>query len=223
MRADDLLAIRRHDRDTGTAALDALDADRWLQRDAFLGELGNEKTGELLILVRQERPGIDGRYGGAEPVIGLGQLDPDRPAADNDQMSGSLAVRENCLVREIPRRVEAGDRRHDRVRACRDDKPARTDQRVAGLRSAAIEKTRFGADDSHPKPLETFLRVVRGDRGDDPFDTVRHRSKVDTRRFIEDAERTAMPSHIGEFRRGEQRFRGHTAVIEAVAAHLAAL
>src|SRR5438046_4806609 len=98
MRADDLLAIRRHDRDTGTAALDALHADRWLQRDAFLGEPGNEKTGELLILVRQERPGIDDRDGGAEPVIGLGQLDPDRPAADDDQMLGRRAGREYWFV-----------------------------------------------------------------------------------------------------------------------------
>src|SRR5436190_23388253 len=109
MRADDLLAIVEHDRDTGTAALDALDADRWLQRDAFFGEPGNEKAGELLILVRQERPCIDDRYGGAEPVIGLRQFDPDRPAADNDQMTRSLAIRENCFVREIRHRVEAWD------------------------------------------------------------------------------------------------------------------
>src|SRR5438477_12000151 len=103
MGADDLLAIVQHDRDTGTAALDVLDTDRWLQRDAFLGELGNEKTGKLLILVRQERPGIDDRHDGAEPVIGLRQLDPDRPAADAEQMPGKLTVRENCFVREIPR------------------------------------------------------------------------------------------------------------------------
>ena len=68
MRADDLLAIFQHDRDTGTAALDALDADRWLQRDAFLGEPGNEKTGELLILVRQP----EGQAPGGGTVPGMG-------------------------------------------------------------------------------------------------------------------------------------------------------
>src|ERR1041384_3029602 len=53
-----------------------------------------------------------------------------------------------------------------------------------------------------------------GSRGTPPRDAVRNGREIDPRRLIEDAQRAAMPPHIGELRRGEQRFRRHAAVIE---------
>ena len=47
-----------------------------------------QHPGEFRVVARQRRCRLDDRDGGAEPAIGLPQLDPDRARPDNDEMLG---------------------------------------------------------------------------------------------------------------------------------------
>ena len=85
--------------------------------DPFSGEPIGEASGELGIVARQQRADIENRDPRAEPAMRLRHLDPDRSAADHDQMFGRLAVGENRLVRQIGDAVEARDRRDRGMRS----------------------------------------------------------------------------------------------------------
>ncbi len=203
--------------------LDRFDPDRRPQHNSLSRKHCGEAAGQFRVVARQERAGIDHRDGGAEAAIGLRQLDADRAAADHDQVFGPLAIGENRFIGQVGHAVETGDRRHDRSRSGGDDKAARPDQDLAGLRGMAVDEVRFGAYDMHAEAFEPLLRVVRGDPGDDPLDAVGDRGEIDPRRLIKHAELGAMPPAIGEPGCGQQRFRRHAAIIETVAAHPAAL
>src|SRR5207253_2866707 len=138
-------------------------------------------------------PRIDYRDGGAEPAIGLRQLDADRTAADDDQMLGPLAIGKNGLIGEVGHAVETGDWRHRRPRPRGDHEAARPDQGVAGLRGAAVDEARLGPYDVHTEAFEPRLRVVQSDPGDDPLDAVGDGGEIDPGRLIKHAELGAMP------------------------------
>ncbi len=223
MRSDDAFAIRQGDCDARSGDPDRRDPDRRLQHDPFLGQARGEKCHQFGIVARQHRAGVNHCDRGTEPAMRLRQFDADRPAANHDQVRGQGAVGEHRLVGQERHAGKAGDRRHDGRRSGGDDKAARPDHRVAGGYRAGIDEMRLGTEDLHPERRKALCQVVRGDCGDDPRDGVHHRGEIDLRRRNGDPVCGAPMPAICQLRRGEQRFRRHAAVVEAVAAHRAAL
>ena len=82
----------------------------------------------------------------AQPQIGLGQLQPDRAAADDDQMVELVAVVEDRLVGEVGHAVEARDGRDRRRGAGGDDEAPRLDALVAGQHRVAADELGRGLD-----------------------------------------------------------------------------
>jgi hypothetical protein len=91
--------------------------------------------------------GFQHRHLRAEPAMRLRKLEPDRPAADDDEMLGTVLEIEDRLVGEIRRLGQARDRRH------RGDEPV------------AITKRR--ALTSNLSPTATVVGILEARR---PFD-----------------------------------------------------
>ena len=89
----------------------------------------------------------------AEAQIGLRQLQPDRSAADDDQMVELVAVVEDGLVGEIGHAVEARDGRHGGRRAGGDDEAARLDALVAGQHRVAADELAAARITLTPRPV----------------------------------------------------------------------
>src|SRR5262245_57784910 len=119
--------------------------------------------------------------------------------------------------------IEAGDRRYRRMRAGCDDKPPGSNLDVSGMKRLRAREARRGADYLDPEPLEPLDRVVRRDRGDDARNASGGGREAYSRRRRHDAERGATPCKRCKAGSSEQRFRGHAAEIQAIAAHQPAL
>ncbi len=153
----------------------------------------------------------------------LRHLAADRPAADDDEVFGPLGQVEDRLVGEIGDRVEAGDRRHARRGAGGDDEILRLHRRPVRLDLVLAGEARGGLQHGDAEPFEALDRIIRGDGADDAVHVI-----VDTPEFHlglvrDDAEAVAVADRVRRVARGNQGFRGDTAVVEAVAAHLALL
>ncbi len=204
-------------------ALDAGDLDARADRDPFTGQMAGETGDELGIVARKHRPDVEHRDPRAQPAMRLRHLDPDRTAADDDQMVRPFAVGENRFVRQVGNVREPGNRRDRRIRAGRDDKAARPDLDLAGADRAGAREPRLAAQHPDPEPLEPLDGIIRRDCRDDVLDTVRGGSEIDIGPSRGDPERCAAPRQVGKARGGEQRFRGDAAEVQAVAAHQPAL
>ncbi len=178
---------------------------------------------EFGIVARKDRPDVEHRDPRAQSAMRLRHFDPDRTAADDDQMVGPLAVGEDRFVRQIGNVREPGDRRDRRIRAGRDDKAARPDLDLAGADRAGAGEPRLAAQHPDPEPLEPLDGIIRRDCRDDLLDTVRGGSEIDIGPSRGDAERCAAPRQVGKACGGEQRFRGNAAEVQTVAAHQPAL
>ena len=110
--------------------------------------------------LRQSLRRLDDRHRGAEPPVGLRQLDADRTGADHQEMLRQRRVVENRLVGEIGDAVDAGDRRDRRLGAGGDDHPPRLDRAIAGNNPAPADETCFGADHLDPETLEPLDQII---------------------------------------------------------------
>src|SRR5208282_4675477 len=219
MRARDLLAARKANADDLSVALDAGDLDPRVRRDPFAAKPLGESRGELDVVARKKRADIEHGDPRTEPAMGLRHLDPDRSAADDDQMLGQFAVGKDALVGQIGDTIEPAYRRYRRLRAGRDHKPPRPNFDLAGTRRAGARETRLGTQHPDAEPFEALDRIVRRDGGDHLLDTVADGGEIDPRLSVSDAEGGTAAPEIREPRRGEQRLRGHAAKVQAIATH----
>src|SRR5262249_61186888 len=94
-----------------------------VQRDTALLELLRQLLGRVLVLLRdQGRKHLDDRHLGAEALEDRGELAPDDPAAEDDEAPGHLRLGEQAGRVDALRRVEARDRRAQRIRTGGDDR-----------------------------------------------------------------------------------------------------
>ena len=156
---------------------------------------------------------------GAEHAVRLAELEPDRTAAEHDEMLNALAHVENRLVGEVRHLVETGDRRNGGRRAGGDDESAGAHQHAAGLHGELIEKARLRLDHAHAEAGHALDRIVGGDGGDDAVHMIVDAAMVDLGLDDVDAEGGGGTHGVGAFAGGKQRFGGNAAIIEAVAAH----
>ncbi len=112
MRPRNPLAVGEPDNNGVSVALDAGDLDARADRDPFIGQMAGQTGDELGIVARQDWPDVEHRDPRAQPAMGLCHLDPDRTAADDDQMiravrgsqkSFHLSGRERPRARGSPR------------------------------------------------------------------------------------------------------------------------
>ena len=160
---------------------------------------------------------------GAEPAMGLRQLDADGAAADHDEMRGQGAVGEDGFVGEIGRFGEAGDRRRHGTRAgCQYD-AARLEAIGAGLQLVARNESRLLLQHAHAQAFEALDRIVGRDGRDHTRDMVHHLGEIDLGFDGCDAEGRARALRLGHPGGGDQGLGRHAAEVEAVASHRAAL
>ena len=155
--------------------------------------------------------------------MGLGELDPDRAAADDEEPARPLGEVEHRLVRQHRHRVEARDRRDRRGGPGGDHEAARLDEVAAGRDRVRPGEARLGGDHPHPQGGEALGRVVRLDRRDRQADVLPHPREVDLRAAGLDAERAGRERRVAAVAGRDQGLRRDAADIEAFAAHPAAL
>ena len=131
-----LAALQRHDDGAGGAG-DARDLHPVAQDHAFGSQPRDDDRGKLRVILAEQGGGFQHGDARAKAAMRLRHLHADRPAADDHQVSGPLAIAEHGLVGEIGHGIEAGDRRRGRPRACGDDEAAGTNllaARIEGVR-----------------------------------------------------------------------------------------
>ena len=153
----------------------------------------------------------------------LGELEPDRAAADDDQRRRQGGTIEDRLVGEIGDVPEPRDRRRRRSRSRGDDEAPRFDLVPARCHRPGPCEAAVLLDHRHAERLEALDRIVRGDRRDRAVDMAVHPGEIDLRRAEADTEPAGAPRGLGGARGRDQRLRRHAADIEAIAAHPVAL
>ena len=127
----------------------------------------------LRVVLRHDLLGFEHGHARTEAAEGLRQLEPDRTAADDEQMLRQDRVVEDRFVREVGRVSETRNWRHQRRRAGGDDEALRLNAGVASFDFGRPGEARVGLDDADAELLETLDGIVRLDRGDD-FAHMRH-------------------------------------------------
>jgi hypothetical protein len=155
--------------------------------------------------------------------MGLRHFHPDRAAADHDQVFRRRLSFEDRLVGQEGYVVQAGDGGGRGARSRRQHEAARLDRGTAGLHRIGTGETGAGADHLDTQPLEPLHRVVGGDGRDHAVDMVVDPGEVDLRLMPIDAEAASVAHGLRRFAGCQQRFGRDAAVVEAIAAHGAAL
>ena len=102
--------------------------------DAIGQQGGAQPLDQLLVLPRRDaRRRFDHRHQAAEPGMRLGHLEPDRPAAEDQQVAGRLRQVEQRLVGQPGHAVEPRQVGHHRAAAGGDDGAAEGQPAAAGL------------------------------------------------------------------------------------------
>src|SRR5215472_6887196 len=122
MRAGNLLARREADMNGCTLALDASNLDPGSENDPFLAETLGKTGRELGIVARQQWSDVKHCDARTEAIMGLRHLDPDRSAADDDQVLRQLAIGKNRFVCQIRDVGKPRDGRYRWLRTGRDHK-----------------------------------------------------------------------------------------------------
>src|SRR5690606_19599202 len=115
---------------------------------------------------------------------------------------------------------EPRDRRHHRRRTRSDDKSARTDAMLARLDGALVNESGFGLDHAHTETGEALDRIIGCDLCDNAADMIADALPINAGRDSLNTKAVAATHDVRTLGRGDQRFRGYTAIVEAVAAHL---
>ena len=180
----------RHDRRQPVAApLDPADLHALAQVDPVRDQRAAHDVDGGGIVPGQDRAPLQDRHRRAEPAVRLGELAPDRPAADDDEVLGPFCEVEDRLVGEVRRLGEARHRRYRGPRARGEDRPARPDPRPVGLDLDPVPgEARLGLDHGDAQALEALDAVVRGDAGDHAAEVVADVEEVDLGLVAVDAE-----------------------------------
>ena len=155
--------------------------------------------------------------------MGLRQFTTDRPAAQHQQMTRPFIVVEDGLVGEVRHPVQTGHgRNHRRGTGCNDEAPG-TDPERPCLHLARPGEGCSLAQHGRPETLEALLRIMRRDGCDDTLHMITDLLEVGARGSRLNAEPSGMTRGMGGMRGCDQGFGRDAAVVQAVAAHLAAL
>ena len=207
------VAVAMHDLDLGAARLDPHDLDAAADVDAFARERVEHDRGAFRIFLAERRRRFEHRDLGAEPAERLRELEPDRPAADDDQMLGRAASSNIVSLVRYGVSLEPGNRRQRRRRAGRDHEAARLDlDTVADHDGVAILEARRALDHPHAEAGEALLGIVRRDRRDDAVDVRGDLGEIDVGRCA--PTRRRLPPRAmacGALGGGDQRLRRHAA------------
>jgi len=158
----------------------------------------------------------------AQATERLRQFEPDRPGADDDQMTRKLGEIGEAFAGEMRRVEEAGNRRNDRRRAGRDNEPVRLDREVVDGERIRIGKTRCAGDHAHTEAGEALAGKVRCHRLDHLAHMGADRCVIDADAHRLGAEARAGAHCVGVLRGGDQRLCRHAAVpLEEADAHAA--
>ena len=134
-----------------------------------------------------------------------------------------LAVGEDRLVGEVGHAGETWNGGELRRGTRGDHKTARPDAVLAGNHALAVDKLGRGGDHLDVEPGEPFNRVIGCNGGDHRLHMVVYRAMVDGRLYRRNAKHSRRAHGVGALGGGQQRLRGHTTIVEAVAAHLVLL
>ena len=152
----------------------------------------------------------------------LREFEPDRPAADDDEMVGPVLEIEDRLIGQRLDAVDAGDRRNDRRRAGRDDEAPRRNPMTAGFEGPFVDEAALGLDNLDAEALEALDGIVRRDGIDHRAHMGVNGAEIDRRVDLLDPEGRGRAHRVCPFSRCDHRLGRHAAIVEAVAAHLAA-
>ncbi len=199
-------------RETSTAA----DADVHL--DAALDErFVHRRRRELLLAPEEARRRLDDRHLRAERRPRLPELDADDTAAEHDQPLGNELGNRALVVRPGIRVGEPGNRRHGGRAPCRDDdRLLRREQPPVDIDPALARKPAVAAHEAdaplvEPGQLHRVVEVVHH-----LVAAVEHGLHVELARHGLSRARDA--ARLGDrLGRAQQRLRGHTAVVGALA------
>ena len=147
----------------------------------------------------------------------------DGAAADDQQAIGPLAQVKEGFVGFIGHGVEPRDGRDKGRRAGGDDDAAGGDDVFPGLHFGRREKFAILSDHTHAQAFEPLLAVDGLDLGDDIGDVILGGGIVHLGALVGDAVLGGMGLGIGRLAAGNERLGGHTAEVEAIAAHLVTL
>jgi len=222
MRTFEPFAARQLDRDTGAVARHTLDRRTLAQHDTVAGEPRGHDRDQLRVVLGEARRGLQYSNATAEPAMRLGHLESNRSAADHNEMLGPHAVGEHRLVGKERHLGQTRHGRRHRTRTGGDHEPARGNRESARADFAGALEARFCSDDAHAELLEPLDRIVRRDRSNHAGDVIHHGGEVDLGLDGRDAERGAVALRLRGLGGGDQRFRRHAPIVEAIAAHPAA-
>ncbi len=231
MAAGDPPPVGQHQ---GGAGFDGGHRDAFQDRDPARRERRAQTRRQFGVFLAGDPPRLDQGHGAAEAGVRVRHFQPDRPAAQDQQMRGRLGQVEQGLVGQERHLVEAGDRRHRGAAAGGDDDAPCEDApvfrrqgsltaRIVDRQGGGIEETGLAASTVGAEGAVASGGVGRGDRGDHAPHMRAHRVPVDRRRRQVDPEAAGAARRFGRMRRGQQRLGRHAAGVEAVAAHRPAL
>lgn len=144
--------------------------------------------------------------------MGLCHFKSDRTCANDQQVTRAVFLLKQRLVRHVGNLVEPRYRRNKSRGSGRDNKAARRNLCAVHLHGIGTGKTGETLYDLHTKALETLYRIMRRDPGNRGGDMLHCAGEVGRNR--------GCPPHFHGFGLRQQGFRGHTAIIQAVSAHL---
>jgi hypothetical protein len=214
--------------DPAVRARDTRDRGARVQPHALARERIEHHGGAFGVLAGERLARLDHRDRAAEPAEGLGQLEPDRPRADDNEVRGRDREVEHRLVGEVRRLLESGNRRQRGRRAGGNDEASRPDLDVLAGRlrhrhRARIAKARRPCDHVHTERGKAPDGIVGRNRRDHLVDVGVNAREVDLDPSGRDAEHLPARDGMRVPRHRNQRFRRHAAAVEAVAAHLSFL
>ena len=135
-------------------------------RHAVLDQARAHDGGKLGIVAPEHPPPLDQRDLGAEAAEGLRHLDPDRAAAQHQQMAGLGRRIEQGLVGQVGNPVEAPNAGDDRCGAGGDDEAPRGDAGIADLNETRRGEAGLAEHHVDAKAAEALDRIVRLDGRD---------------------------------------------------------
>ena len=190
-----------------------------MEFDAVFFQLPAKYRHQFGIVPGHDRKHFKHRYPGSQVAVGLGHLDADGTAADDDQVFGNLAQIEDGFVGQVGHAVQAGDGRNEGGRPGGDHDAAGGDGGIAGLDRAAAGESPLGLDHMNAQAFEPFDGIM----GSDSFDGAPHvaidAGGINDRLTAADPESPAQPHGMGRVTGGQQGLGRNAAIVEAVAAH----
>ena len=223
MRPGHARPVREAQRDPLRVRLRGDDGGAFAQFDAVRRQGIAQRGDAFRFLAPRYGALLHHRDAAAEPRMRLRHLEPDRPAAEHDQVAGRRIEPEQRLVGQVGQVGQARDGRDDGGGSRGDDGAAEGEAPSRGLDRVAPREAGMGAHHRHAHGGEAFLGIVRGDGGDGAVHMGAHARPVDLGRGQAHAVAMRAPRLGRRMRRGEQRLGGHAAEVQAVAAHLATL